>query len=54
MTISSPMNEHAPCTRHDRHVWMASCADCTAWHLAALEDARARAAAPARARSSAA
>jgi hypothetical protein len=36
MTISTPMNEHAPCTRHHRHVWMASCAECTAWHLAAL------------------
>lgn len=36
MTISTTMNEHAPCTRHHRHVWMASCAECTAWHLAAL------------------
>jgi hypothetical protein len=36
MTISTTMNEHAPCTRHHRHVWMASCAECTAWHLATL------------------
>ena len=23
-----------PCTRHARHVWMAYCPECTAWHLA--------------------
>lgn len=23
-----------PCTRHARNVWLACCADCTAWHLA--------------------
>ncbi|MGY1690777.1 hypothetical protein [Geodermatophilus sp. SYSU D01105] len=28
-----------PCSRHARSVWIASCADCTAWHLAgALAD----------------
>jgi hypothetical protein len=43
MTISTTMNEHAPCTRHHRHVWMASCAECTAWHLAALAAAAERA-----------
>ena len=36
MTMSTTMSEHAPCTRHPRHVWIASCAECTAWHLAAL------------------
>jgi hypothetical protein len=29
------MTERAPCYRHPRHVWIANCADCTAWHLAA-------------------
>jgi alkylhydroperoxidase family enzyme len=24
-----------PCYRHRRSVWIAGCADCTAWHLAA-------------------
>ena len=24
------------CFRHPRHVWIASCPDCTAWHLAGL------------------
>jgi hypothetical protein len=33
------------CTRHDRHVWMACCPDCTAWHLA-VEIARRDGAAP--------
>ena len=28
-----------PCYRHPRKVWMAACADCTAWHLA-IEIAR--------------
>lgn len=36
MTNKKPMNETPACTRHDRHVWIASCDDCTAWHLHAL------------------
>jgi hypothetical protein len=24
-----------PCYRHSRTTWIASCSDCTAWHLAA-------------------
>ncbi|MGY1679176.1 hypothetical protein [Geodermatophilus sp. SYSU D01176] len=35
-----------PCYKHTAHRWMASCADCTAWHLghqiAAREAARTR------------
>ena len=30
------MTHRAPCYRHRRRTWIASCADCTAWHLAAL------------------
>ncbi|MGR7026249.1 hypothetical protein [Geodermatophilus sp. URMC 62] len=29
------MSDPAPCTRHARSVWLASCPACTAWHLAA-------------------
>ncbi|MEX5719467.1 hypothetical protein [Geodermatophilus maliterrae] len=28
------------CLRHPRHVWIASCADCTAWYLAGLKAGR--------------
>jgi hypothetical protein len=28
------MSIPAPCNRHGRHVWLAYCPDCTAWHLA--------------------
>ena len=31
--MSSPMAE-AVCHRHPRHVWIASCPECTTWHLA--------------------
>ncbi|PWW24004.1 hypothetical protein JD79_03181 [Geodermatophilus normandii] len=27
------------CFRHPRHVWIASCPDCTAWYLAGLRAA---------------
>jgi hypothetical protein len=27
------------CHRHPRHVWIASCPDCTAWYLAGLRAA---------------
>jgi hypothetical protein len=30
------MENLAPCYRHPRHVRIASCVDCTAWHLAVL------------------
>jgi hypothetical protein len=30
-----------PCTRHSPRVWMAYCADCTAWHLQRLRAAQA-------------
>jgi hypothetical protein len=29
-----------PCSRHSRSVWIASCDDCTAWHLAGLRSRR--------------
>jgi len=38
------MKNRIPCYRHPRDVWIAGCADCTAWHLAvviARRDARA-------------
>jgi hypothetical protein len=28
------MTASTPCYRHPRRVWIASCQDCTAWHLA--------------------
>jgi hypothetical protein len=37
--MSSPMAE-AVCHRHPRHVWIASCPDCTTWHLADLRARR--------------
>jgi hypothetical protein len=39
-TVSSPMAERAVCHRHPRHVWIASCPDCTSWHLAGLRAGR--------------
>ena len=36
MTSKNPMNETPVCTRHHRRVWIASCDECTAWHMAAL------------------
>jgi hypothetical protein len=38
--MSSPMAERAVCHRHPRHVWIASCPDCTSWHLAGLRAGR--------------
>lgn len=46
MTSYNPMSEPQACTRHHRRVWMASCDECTAWHLAALDVHPADAAAP--------
>ena len=37
MTSKNLMNETPACTRHHRRVWIASCDECTAWHLAALD-----------------
>jgi hypothetical protein len=34
-TASAPTGRTA-CFRHPRHVWIASCPDCTAWHLAGV------------------
>ncbi|MGY1736019.1 hypothetical protein [Geodermatophilus sp. SYSU D00684] len=34
--MSSTPADRAACFRHPRHVWIASCPDCTAWHLAGL------------------
>jgi hypothetical protein len=28
------MTATTPCYRHSRGIWLASCQDCTAWHLA--------------------
>jgi hypothetical protein len=28
------MSTTTPCYRHARKVWIASCDDCTAWHMA--------------------
>ena len=36
MTRKNHMNETPVCPRHDRRVWIASCDECTAWHLDAL------------------
>ena len=33
---SGPQAGRALCHRHPRHVWIASCPDCTAWYLAGL------------------
>jgi hypothetical protein len=35
-----------PCYRHPRGTWIASCQDCTAWHLDAAVGRRALAVAP--------
>jgi hypothetical protein len=37
MTSKNPMKATPACTRHHRRVWIASCDECTAWHLAALQ-----------------
>ena len=34
------MADRAVCHRHPRHVWIASCPDCTSWHLAGLRAGR--------------
>jgi hypothetical protein len=34
------MSYRTPCSRHSRSAWIASCDDCTAWHLAALRSRR--------------
>ncbi|MGY1644137.1 hypothetical protein ACI782_23765 [Geodermatophilus sp. SYSU D00703] len=34
------MPHSTPCSRHSRSVWIASCDDCTAWHLADLRSRR--------------
>ncbi|MGY1590766.1 hypothetical protein ACI79D_02195 [Geodermatophilus sp. SYSU D00708] len=34
------MPHRTPCSRHSRSVWIASCDDCTAWHLADLRSRR--------------
>jgi hypothetical protein len=39
------MSTSTPCYRHPRNVWLASCDDCTAWHLAAAIARRDRASA---------
>ncbi len=31
-----PTTRPTTCLRHPRHVWIASCPDCTAWYLAGL------------------
>ena len=41
-----PNTRPTTCLRHPRHVWIASCPDCTAWYLAGLEAARGTAPAP--------
>ena len=35
----APTGSRTACFRHPRHVWIASCPDCTAWHLAGLRAA---------------
>jgi cob(I)alamin adenosyltransferase len=35
------MADRATCYRHSRSVWVASCPDCTDWHLARLAARRA-------------
>jgi hypothetical protein len=32
--VSGPQAGRALCHRHPRHVWIASCPECTTWHLA--------------------
>ncbi len=34
-TFPARITPTRPCTRHRASVWLASCADCTSWHLAA-------------------
>jgi len=36
------MAARAICYRHSRHGWVASCPDCTDWHLAKLAASRDR------------
>lgn len=43
------MTDRTRCLRH--HVWLAGCADCTAWHLTALHVRPARGVEPVRAHS---
>ena len=38
--MTSSMADRALCHRHPRHVWIASCPDCTSWHLAGLRAGR--------------
>jgi hypothetical protein len=33
------MAARARCYRHSPHIWIAACADCTAWHLTELATA---------------
>ncbi|MBM7808893.1 hypothetical protein JOD57_004730 [Geodermatophilus bullaregiensis] len=35
-----PSTRPTTCLRHPRHVWIASCPDCTAWYLAGHKAAR--------------
>jgi hypothetical protein len=39
-TGTTPVVDRAVCHRHPRHVWIASCPDCTSWHLAGLRAGR--------------
>ncbi|SDD50318.1 hypothetical protein SAMN05660690_4413 [Geodermatophilus telluris] len=39
-TGTTPVVGRAVCHRHPRHVWIASCPDCTSWHLAVLRAGR--------------
>ncbi|MGX5656293.1 hypothetical protein ACWKWC_16085 [Geodermatophilus nigrescens] len=39
-TPAAPAADRAVCHRHPRHVWIASCPDCTSWHLAGLRAGR--------------
>ncbi len=41
-----PTTRPTTCLRHPRHVWIASCPDCTAWYLARLQAGRGTASAP--------
>lgn len=34
-TLPARVPPTRPCTRHRATVWLASCPDCTTWHLAA-------------------
>ena len=34
------MSTTTPCYRHARKVWIASCDDCTAWHMALVSSPR--------------